>query len=378
MQTLSNVELAKKAIRGDEGAFEALIRAKQRRILFCAMTILKNESDAEDAAQEAILKIYRSIGKLKNPEAVSAWMDRIVRNESYNLFNRRHPENLDVDIYGEEIVIEEETREFLPEAYVEDSELNSELYETILSLAPAKREAILLYYYEGLSYKEIARVTSSNEKSVSANLSRARAELKKRLLGGDMMKSIAGTSATQEVIGRALEARSVALLPNEKLAGFEQKWLPAVKAAPKPTKPIVKNAVISVCVTVFVFLGLVYGIASFGGASSTSVSAPAETGRQIALVSNDCDCGHVNPQSAEIVNAIDGDGDEVWSILSEVDGSVIFSGGDVSAVSAELQKLSEEHRDGDYLIKATLKDKNGNKVELERPFTIGEFKTPVA
>jgi RNA polymerase sigma-70 factor (ECF subfamily) len=377
MQKLSNVELARKAIKGDAGAFEALIKAKQRRILFCAMTILKNEADAEDAAQEAILKMYRSIGKLKTPEAAGAWMDRIVRNESYNLFNRRHPENLDVDKYDEEIVVEEETREFLPEAYVEDSELNEALYETILSLAPAKREAILLYYYEGLSYKEMAAVTDSNEKAVSANLSRARAELKKRLLGGNTVKSLAGISATQEVMGRALEARSVTLLPDEKLVAFEHKWVPAVKAARNPVKSSVKSAVIAGATTVVIFICIVYGIAAFGDAPSTPAAALAETGRQIAFVSYDCDCGHVNPQSAEIVNAGSGDGDLVWSIYKE-SGELIFSSDDEVDVNAELRNLSSEHKDGDYLLKCKLKDKNGNKVELERPFTIGEFENPVA
>jgi RNA polymerase sigma-70 factor (ECF subfamily) len=382
MQDRNIVNLAKKAIKGDRKAFEALIYEKQRRILFTAMSILKNEADAQDAAQDAILKMYGGIGKLRNPEAVSAWMEKIVRNECYRIYNIRYPHNAEANIDDEEVAAEvlEESREFLPEAYAEDSDMKERLYRIILALSPAKRDAIFMYYYEGLSYKEIAQVTGTNEKAVSANLSRARTELKHRLLGDESMKQAASIPAVaimanppaqtlQTVIGKALESQSMKVLSDEKLIGFEQKWRTAVESAPRPAKKSSTGKAAIAAAAAAVFLIGIYGAVTLGGTGAEQPAPAAATGREIVLVSDDCECGHLNPLSAAIGSPVKGDGEPVWEIIT-AEGVSVFSG-DEQAVSAELQQLSVAHEDGEYTLKSCFKDKNDYEVILKRQFTIG-------
>jgi RNA polymerase sigma-70 factor (ECF subfamily) len=379
MQDKNNItELAKKAMNGDRHAFEVLITARQRNFLISAMSILKNESDAEDAVQEAIIKMYRNISGLKDAKAVKSWMERIVRNESYNIYSKSSSQNqrqTDIDDEDEQVEIVEETREFLPEAYVEDDELNKKLYDTILSLSEAKREAILMYYYDGLSYNEIADVTGKSTKAVSSNLSKAREELKQRL--GDIMlrdnelKAIAGIPATSTVMGRAIEVRANKILPDEKLVGFKQKWMSSIKNETVPVKkPFHVTAIIAVAVTAVVFFGLVLGGAYLGGNVSAEATPASEMGREIALVSDDCDCGHINPKSVDIANLVDGDSEATWTISKA--GVVVFAG-DKASVNAELNKLESEKSDGEYLLQCILQDKNKNEVKIERLFVIGDY-----
>jgi RNA polymerase sigma-70 factor (ECF subfamily) len=379
MQNQQIIELARKARKGDKHAFEVLISARQRNFMIAAMSILQNETDAEDAVQEAIIKMYRNIGKLKDVRAVKSWMERIVRNESYDIYNKssiQSKRQSELDDEDEQIEIVEETREFLPEAYVEDDELNKKLYDTILSLPVAKREAIIMYYYDGLSYNEIAEVIGKNVKTVSSNLSKAREELKRRL--GDSMlrdnnvKAIASIPATSTVMGRAIEVRAAKILPDEKLAGFKQKWMSSIRNEAFPVKkPFHSTAIIAAAATAVVFLGLVFGGAYLGGNASASLAPISETGREIALVSDDCDCGHINPKSVGIENLVGGDSEAVWTISKG--GELVFTG-DKASVNMELDKLESEHADGEYLLQCILQDKNNNEVKIERSFVIGNYK----
>lgn len=177
------IELARRSIKGDIVAFEELCRKKQRDIMFAAMTILGNYEDAEDATQEVIFKMHKSITGLRDAAAINVWMYRIVRNESYMIYNARAKKRDDVDIDDEDVsaTITEDSREFLPEAYAEDAALSEQLYRLVQDLAPAKRDTIIMYYYEGLSYKEIAEITGTSMKSVSSNLTKARMVLKRKL-----------------------------------------------------------------------------------------------------------------------------------------------------------------------------------------------------
>ncbi|MDR0876134.1 MAG: sigma-70 family RNA polymerase sigma factor [Clostridiales Family XIII bacterium] len=364
------VEVARKAISGNAAAFEDLCREKQRDILFVALTILNNEADAEDAAQEAILHMHKSIRHLRDANAIHVWIEKIVRNESYKIYNARARKNDDADIDDETIILEEEDREFLPEAYAIDVALSEKLYEQIRSLAPAKRDAIIMYYYEGLSYQEIAEVTGTSMKTVSSNLTKARLSLKKKLLLENAEHGAflgMGIPATSTVFGKSLALKSVAGLPDAKMAAFELRWMPSIHGAPLPGPGLT-----AVGKTV---AGVVAGAASVGVIAFAVVSfsdAGVTGAREIIFAGDDCACGHINPQSVTIASAAEGDGAAAWQILSEPDGAVIFTGGDAE-ISAELRRMSETIPDGKFILRGTLHDKRNRLITLERAFIIGNY-----
>ena len=77
-------ELVERARRGDEGAYEELVRAHQGIAFRTAYVIVGNASDAEEAAQEAFVKAYRALGRFRRGSPFRPWLLRIVANEARN------------------------------------------------------------------------------------------------------------------------------------------------------------------------------------------------------------------------------------------------------------------------------------------------------
>jgi RNA polymerase sigma-70 factor (ECF subfamily) len=382
------VELARRATKGDKSSFEELCREKQRDMMFVALSILGNHEDAEDAAQEAIIRMHKSICNLRDAGAINVWIERIVRNESFKIYNARALKQNDIDIDDEDtgIMIEEDSREFLPEAYAEDAALSEQLYRHVQSLAPAKRDTIIMYYYEGLSYKEIAEVTATSMKSVSSNLTKARMMLKKKLSQENNFSDVVsglGIMPTATIMGRSLKLQSVQSLPDDKMAAFEQKWMAQVHDKPLPVRKGFKAAktVIATVTTVAVFAVAVIAVGSLkdsampatpGQYAQTATTTVSQSGREIVFTGGDCDCGHINPQSAEVANLKPGDGEKTWEISSGADGAVIFKG-DSIAVAAELMSLADSVKDGRFVLTCTFEDKDNKEITLKRAFTIGDY-----
>jgi RNA polymerase sigma-70 factor (ECF subfamily) len=379
------VELARKAIKGDLKAFEDLCLAKQRDMMFVSLSVMGNYPDAEDAAQEAILKMHKNIRRLKDPVAINVWIERIVRNECYAIFRTHARKQKEIDIEDEDIVLEEENREFLPEAYAQDSALSEKLYGYVSSLSAAKRDAIIMYYYEGLSYKEIAEVQKISEKSVSSNITKARMMLKKKLtqegenigtlLGVGLGGAGAGLPATSTVMGKSLRLKAMNSLPDESMDLFAQKWMGAIdgKALPAAGKPRIWNFVVGLIATMVVVSGIAFAGLSLSNSEDAATGILVDSGgREILLISDDCECGHINPQGFEAVNLLEGDGTQVWEIVTEADGAVVFSG-DEATVSTELDRLVGQKHDGEYLLRCTLPNRDDKSVILERSFVIGNY-----
>ncbi|MDR0885315.1 MAG: sigma-70 family RNA polymerase sigma factor [Clostridiales Family XIII bacterium] len=371
------VELARKSIKGDIDAFETLCRTKQRDMLFVATSILGNLHDAEDAVQESIIRMHKNICNMRDAAAINVWIERIVRNESYKIYNSRAIKKDDIDIDDEDVNIQEDNRDFLPEAYAEDAALSKKLYEHVLSLSAAKRDAIIMYYYEGLSYKEIATVTNTSIKTVSSNITKARMMLKKILSKEtNNFKAMLGLGAapTSTVMGRALQNQSVHLLPDEKLFVFEQKWQGAIQGkafvASRGTgivKSILKMLIGAATISVVVY------VLTVTGRQMPPLHAVADPGgREIVLASSDCDCGHINPQGVDIAHLETDDHAATWTIYSKTSGDIIFEGAD-SEVDTALRNLSSQNQDGRYTLTCKFFNKDDDEVTLDRDFIIGEY-----
>ena len=85
----TDVELAARAANGDEAAFEAIMRRHNRLLFRTARSILKNDSETEDALQEAYLRAWRCLASFRAEAKLSTWLVRIVINESLGRL-RRH------------------------------------------------------------------------------------------------------------------------------------------------------------------------------------------------------------------------------------------------------------------------------------------------
>lgn len=130
-----------------------------------AFAILRNRTDCEDAAQNAVLKAYRNLGSLKQRGYFKTWLISILKNECFDMLKRRRPT---VDVAEQELSYE---------MAVPDVDLNRAFDQ----LSPEERLTITLYYYEGYDTREIAKLTEVSEGTVRSRLSRGRASLRAML-----------------------------------------------------------------------------------------------------------------------------------------------------------------------------------------------------
>lgn len=128
---------------------------------------LGDRQAAEDAVQETFLKAYQAHGRFRGDCSEKTWLTRIAINQCKTLLRRRPP------LFLEEI----------PEPEYEPGFRDDTVVKAVLSLPRKSREVILLYYYQELSAREIARLLRLTEGAVCARLSRARAQLRETLKG---------------------------------------------------------------------------------------------------------------------------------------------------------------------------------------------------
>jgi RNA polymerase sigma factor, sigma-70 family len=169
------VELVRRARIGDASAFGSLVEAFQDMAVGYAYSILGNRQEAEDAAQEAFLHAFRSLGSLADPLAFPAWFKRIVQSSSLALAKagRRRPVGLG-----------EEPRSALPgpEEELEAKALLLRLDGALAKLPPEERTAFVLYHLEEYSYREIAAFLGTSEVTVTNRLHKARKLIRKELV----------------------------------------------------------------------------------------------------------------------------------------------------------------------------------------------------
>ncbi len=175
--------------RGQHELFYELVRPYERRVYAAALAILRNEHDAEDAAQEAMLKAFANIRQFRAEARFSTWLIQITVNVA--LMRRRrertvHMEGLD-DRRDEES--EYAPREFadwreIPSEALERKEVRQRLAEALGTLDRKYREVFVLRDMEHLNIQETAEALGITVASVKTRLLRARLMLRDLLAAG--------------------------------------------------------------------------------------------------------------------------------------------------------------------------------------------------
>jgi RNA polymerase sigma-70 factor (ECF subfamily) len=179
------VAIVEKAVSGDEAAFETLYKKQAKSILFGARSWLYDKKDIEDAASEIVLNMYKSITKLKNPHAFKSWMQSIIMAVCVDV-NKKSKQQRNLDIDDFESVLADYDEDGNPEGSAANSDANSDVNAAIALLPETQKRTLLLYYYENMSYQEIAQALDVSESTVSTNLIKAKKNLKITLEGKGM------------------------------------------------------------------------------------------------------------------------------------------------------------------------------------------------
>lgn len=159
---------------GDESAFDLLFSAHQSQALRTAWLICGNKALAEDVVQETFVLCLLHIRTLKNPLCFKPWFYRILTRCAWDFLkkSRRSCE------------WSENMERYLPSAsdvYPSDRSGYESLYRALDRLSTKQKTAVVLFYFSGLSVKEIARATASPEATVKTRLFAARKQLQKLL-----------------------------------------------------------------------------------------------------------------------------------------------------------------------------------------------------
>jgi RNA polymerase sigma-70 factor (ECF subfamily) len=329
-------------MNGDMAAFEEICAAKRRELYFTALAMLGSNEDAEDAVQNAMISMFKNIGKLKKPEAVNSWMHKILHDNCVNIIRKNERQVpsaplsddlletfADKDISGD------------PGKILGDKEIYEELYRGISLLPVKSREVIVLYYFSDMKYRDIAKLTDTSIKTVLTNLMKAKKHLKSYLK--ERYPEMLSLSSLLSAIGVHTVGGGIAT------ASLGMKGGSGVS---KAVASVVAGTV---------------GVAVVAVTAYAILSTPDYT---IAL-SGDCECGHINPQSIEIEGMREGDSPGEWELLAQ-NGSTLYAG-DLDSVTSYISLLEETQRDGHYTLHCIITNKNGNRYDLSRNITIGNL-----
>ncbi|MGI6105445.1 MAG: RNA polymerase sigma factor [Raoultibacter sp.] len=176
------LRLIKRARFGDKDAFCEVIEQKSRKILFIATNLMGNSSDGEDAAQEAVITLAQKMGTLKKAELFDVWMYRIIFNvcmDEKRRKSRKPDESGDVDVAV--ATVSEQRAEVLPEQNALNNADKEAIMEALNELPERYRMCMILFYYEDMSYAEIAETMQVSEQVVANTLNRAKEKLRLNL-----------------------------------------------------------------------------------------------------------------------------------------------------------------------------------------------------
>lgn len=181
MQPLPPDELVRwcqRTLSDDTRAFEALVAQYQARVFATTYRLLGDYHEAEDAAQEVFVKVYRGIKTLEDPATLNTWIYRITTNTCFDLLDKRRrapgvvPLALDGHPDGERPYADDKRPS--PEEDALAWELRRCLEDTLRALEPEGRAVLVLRDVEGRSYQEIAETLAVGLGAVKMRIHRAR------------------------------------------------------------------------------------------------------------------------------------------------------------------------------------------------------------
>lgn len=216
-------ELVVKFQNGDGKAFEEIYNMTYRTARFTALKILNNnESDADDVMQDCYIKVMKKIGTLKDPSSFMSWFNQIVANQSKSVIRKNNPhfyEKEDNEDYSQlddewskefsDFIIEdyygnnsdtgmslgdskkrafideassEDYESFLPESDLEKEELCRTVMNMIDGLSDEKKTAVVLFYYNNMTTREISETVGVSENTIKSRLVQAKKDISKAVV----------------------------------------------------------------------------------------------------------------------------------------------------------------------------------------------------
>ncbi|MCC1495600.1 RNA polymerase sigma factor RpoE [Alcanivorax sp. 1008] len=175
---MTDEELVKRAGKGDQRAFDLLVRKYQHRIFALISRYVRDQDEVQDVAQEAFIKAWRALPRFRGDSQFYTWLYRIAVNtaKNYLVARGRRPPGSDIDA--------DEAEQFIgadglhdsgtPESILMSQELAGVIAKAIEALPHELRTAVTLREFDGLSYEDIAAIMECPVGTVRSRIFRAR------------------------------------------------------------------------------------------------------------------------------------------------------------------------------------------------------------
>lgn len=179
----TDAELVASARAGSQDAFRDLVVRFERPVYSLIVRMVQDPGTAEDLAQEAFVKAYRSLHLYDPSRKLSSWLFKIAHNTTIDFLRKNTPDTVSLEAPDDDdgrgglaAVLSDGSVEN-PAAAAERRDMARSLERAIARLRPEYREAVVMFYLEGASYQEICEITGLPLGTVKTNLHRARKEL---------------------------------------------------------------------------------------------------------------------------------------------------------------------------------------------------------
>lgn len=175
MTTIDDQHYINLVIKGDTNAFAVLANQYKNMVFSLALKMVKNREEAEEVAQDAFIKVYKSLGNFKGDSKFSTWLYTITYNTCLDRLRKykREQHTVTVDEYIEnQLALADNTLNSL-----EDNERKKIIQDCLLLLPGEDSFLLTLFYFEDQSVKEIAGIIGVNPNHVKIKLYRSRKRL---------------------------------------------------------------------------------------------------------------------------------------------------------------------------------------------------------
>lgn len=174
-------KLVTNAMNGDKDAFETLYKETERSVYFLCLKLLGDEHNAKDVTQDTYMTALEKLSALDDGANFPKWINGIAVNKCKMHFRSTASASLEEQLeQGDEFT---DDSRFIPDEYVSDSEKRRIIMNIIdTALSDVQRQTVILYYYNGFSVSEIAKLMECPEGTVTYRLSAARAKIKEKIL----------------------------------------------------------------------------------------------------------------------------------------------------------------------------------------------------
>lgn len=167
----ADAELVRAVIKGEREAFEVLVKRYEKPVIAIALNILGDRHLASDVSQEAFVKAYEHLARLRKPEAFGPWLMKIARRCAIRLACQRPGE----------IRLEPGIAQGIEDCDGRLDEGKQRLLSAIVKLPKAEKQVVMLRYFSGNTVNDVARILDRSVGTVTKQLSRARIRLRRML-----------------------------------------------------------------------------------------------------------------------------------------------------------------------------------------------------